>query len=278
MGPVEPTHIVLAGLPASGKTQFMAALWLGIDGSGTCRMRLANYQGDRRYLNEIRRRLMSCEPPPHTQVGELSGLDLPLRLANGEDKREMRLVVPDLSGETWQHALEEAEWAADLDERIQDAAGIIVFVHSQASSGPTVGALAASLPGASQHQTADPFDVTRISADAQLVQIIQVLCSRRRHHRIAVVISAWDLVEPGTTPKDWVNENCKLLSQFIEARREIEVQVWGVSAQGGKFDDPAAVEQLVQQDAVARIAVRDADDGVGSIEDAVLWAAGWQDK
>jgi hypothetical protein len=254
----------------------MAALWLAVDGTGGCRLHLANYQGDRRYLNEIGRRLMRCELPPHTQVGEHSALDLPLRLADGEGGHEMRLIVPDLSGETWQHALEEAEWTAELDGRIQSAAGVIVFVHSQASSSPTVGPLSASLPAQGQAPATTPFDLTQISADSQLVQLIQMLGSRRRDRRIALIISAWDLVEPGTSPQQWIDENCKLLSQFMQSRHDVDLRVWGVSAQGGKFDDPAEVEHLIREDAIARLTVCDADGNDGSIADPVLWATGWE--
>jgi hypothetical protein len=277
MSDSDPTEVVLAGLPASGKTQYIAGLWLAVDGQSECRLHLANYKGDRRYLVEIGGRLAKCEDPPHTEVGESRTFDLPLQLDDDDKERRLRLIVPDLSGETWEHALEEAEWTVELDERISQASGLVVFVHSQASSGPTLGPLAASLPGDETSRDIHPFRVSGIAADSQLVQLIQLLRARRANPRIALVVSAWDLVEDDTlSPQAWLGENCKLLAQFVESRDDIHVNVWGISAQGGRFDDPEQAKRLLEADAVGRINVRDAENEIGAIEDPLLWATGWE--
>src|SRR5207245_1520565 len=71
----------------------------------------------------------------------------------------------------------------------------------------------------------------------QLVDVLQTYLEFAEHRplRLAVVVSAWDLLEAQTiNPETWVEARLPMLSQFLLARRkEIQTRHFGVSAQGG---------------------------------------------
>jgi hypothetical protein len=57
-----------------------------------------------------------------------------------------------------------------------------------------------------------------------------------RPKRIAVVVSAWDLVNSDVTPEGWLQNKMPLLDQYLRSRSdEFETRIYGVSAQGGRL-------------------------------------------
>ena len=77
-----------------------------------------------------------------------------------------------------------------------------------------------------------------VSEQAQLVDLLQCMQRdpfRPMKRRLAVVISAWDVVTDETmTPERWLATEMPLLTQFLKSNTEsFETEVFGVSAQGG---------------------------------------------
>ncbi len=264
----------MAGLQETGKTTYLAALGLAILRKSTRQLELASYDTDRVYLNEIGGRLARCEPSPHTEVGEHRGLDLPLAI-DGEELG--RLVVPDLSGETWEQAVDEREWSEELDHRTNEADGVLLFVHSQGSSGPLLGELTSSLGKPPEGAVKTTFKPSLAPVDIQIIDLLQLLSRKSREkRRIALIVSAWDLVGDSISPRSWIDDNCKLLRQYLDNSEILDVQVWGVSAQGGSFTDKAILEELKPQDPVERIRVFDEEGAAGRIDDPILKLLGRQ--
>src|SRR5690606_16707011 len=60
-----------------------------------------------------------------------------------------------------------------------------------------------------------------------------------RARRIAVVISAWDLVkESYRIPTDWLKRRLPLLHQFLLANRDrLPFKIFGISAQGAELSE-----------------------------------------
>ncbi len=54
--------------------------------------------------------------------------------------------------------------------------------------------------------------------------------------RVAVVVSAWDSVDPSMTPEKWVQQRLPALSSFLNVNSaRVTSQIFGVSAQGGRL-------------------------------------------
>ena len=55
--------------------------------------------------------------------------------------------------------------------------------------------------------------------------------------RIAVIISAWDLIKAPVSPVNWLESRLPMLSQFLRANDDwLRAEVFGVSSQGGDLE------------------------------------------
>jgi hypothetical protein len=199
----------------------------------------------------------------------------------------MCLRIPDLSGERWSHVIEDRRWSVELDRAVAEATGFVLFVHSggvdpdpliddvEHGTDALMGAAAtdAEAHGAS---VGEAHDVVRTrGTQVALVDLIQLIARRRgpRALRLAIIASAWDLKPETLTPNEWLAEDLPLLDQFLAANASpIESDVWGVSAQGGDFSDPAQREELLRQDVVGRAIVIAGNGDECTIAAPMEWA------
>jgi hypothetical protein len=80
-----------------------------------------------------------------------------------------------------------------------------------------------------------------------VLQFVMWLREERQLPRIALMISAWDLVTAPLSPPEWLERRLPLLSQFLMASvRDRELRVYGISAQGGDLQRDRAALQLAR--------------------------------
>ena len=303
-------QLLMAGQPGTGKTTFLALLWLAILWGRAPGMELADYQDDRSYLNRIADRLQACDPALHTEVGEDRDLALSLLLGDGREPALLR--IPDLSGETWREATLDRQWPARIEQQVSDSRGLLLFLHGRdMDAGATIGEvneLADSLafdavegeadsggdrgrdevelpesavpagvetPGGTQAAGARaPKRKHKPPTQVALVDALQLICEQRgpRRWRVALVISAWDLTQNGMTPEQFVAKNLPLLVQYLNANEAwLEVRIFGLSAQGGDFKDPAARAELEARDTVERAIVHGSDGADLGVHEIAAW-------
>lgn len=90
-------QILLIGLPNTGKTSFLAALWFMVNQSTVkCRLTLEKLFGDSKYLNEICEAWLEYRPVKRNQLDSVKLVAMTLK--NRENDRLVRLSIPDLSG------------------------------------------------------------------------------------------------------------------------------------------------------------------------------------
>jgi hypothetical protein len=259
--------VLYVGLPASGKTTFLALLYRAIVANGAGPLQLGTYQDDREHVNDVAKRLARCEEALRT----LTDHDEQLALSLSVEGEGMFLRIPDLSGERWSHVIEDRRWSVELDRAVAEATGFVLFVHS---GGVDPDPLIDDVEhGAS---VGEAHDVVRTrGTQVALVDLIQLIARRRgpRALRLAIIASAWDLKPETLTPNEWLAEDLPLLDQFLAANASpIESDVWGVSAQGGDFSDPAQREELLRQDVVGRAIVIAGNGDECTIAAPMEWA------
>jgi hypothetical protein len=291
----------MAGLPGTGKTSFLALLWLAILRDRTPGLKLASFQDDRAYLNLIASRLERCDPAPHTEVGEDRVLALSLLV--GEQEEPSLLRIPDLSGETWLDAAVDRHWPVRVEEQVTHSGGLLLFMHARDfDSGATIGQVN-ELAAVLDQDSVDAENADGASVDAApresvvrggrpepnstlkprytpptqvaLVDALQLICEHRgqRRARVSIVISAWDLAGEGVTPAAFITKNLPLLAQYLESSRTwLEVRVFGLSAQGGEFCDADVRDTLVRSDSIDRADVRDFDGKPIGVHEIALWS------
>jgi energy-coupling factor transporter ATP-binding protein EcfA2 len=278
-------RLVLIGLPGSGKTTFLAALWHVLeDRSGATSLKLERLSGDRTYLNQIANDWRACVQVERTKLEPEEMVVLHL---NGDGLGAFDLAVPDLSGEAFEALLTDRRMLARHDELVQSATGVILFIHPDVQKGTQLmqalhmeAALHAAVQGSDDNDgnagTVAPWSIEKMPTQVKLVELLQFLLDRApRKVRAAVVVSAWDLVETLGTPGDYMSRTMPMLWQFLEANDDLlEYALFGVSAQGGDITDVKDKHALLDLDASKRIKVRWGDEVSHDITKPIAWLLG----
>ena len=119
---------LVIGLPAAGKTTFLAALWHVLEsGQVPGALRLSEVHGDQGYLNRIRDAWGSCQPIERTRRGQETVVRMRLVEADGSAATE--LIVPDPSGESFTDQWELGRASGDYLALAQGALGVLLFIN-----------------------------------------------------------------------------------------------------------------------------------------------------
>lgn len=236
-----PQHHAIIGLPRSGKTTFLAALWHLIDaGEVSTRLVLDKLVGDHRHLNAIVEAWRRCEEIQRTSMA--TEVSVQIHVHEPASGRRAVLGFPDLSGESFERQVTARSCRPGYVEDFEADGGILLFVKAdRGHDGLTIVDLAPALSGVDDTGrvgTSRDWSPDLAPEQVQLVELLQFLQRppfRRARRRLLVVVSAWDVVSvPRPSPTDWLARELPLLHQFLVANpRSFEFRVYGVSAQGG---------------------------------------------
>jgi hypothetical protein len=247
---------IMMGLPEVGKTTFLAALWHLVESTEvSSALRLTRLEGVRDYLNKIRSDWMNCKPLERTLIG--SEREVFMDLQNTTTGRATRLMIPDLSGESFRLQWEKREWTREYHQLASAASGVLLFVHPRKVIEPTPISpatkaleeiLLKAIPGVERTEpfkpTASDEPLTTWTPDksptqVQLVELLQFLLAgpfSNRTFRLAIIVSAWDLLANQHSPKEWLSRRLPLFSQYVISNPDkFQYEVFGVSAQGGEL-------------------------------------------
>jgi GTPase SAR1 family protein len=235
------SKILMLGLRGSGKTTFLAALWHFLESAEiTDRLELPQLQPDRDYLNLIRNNWLSVKPVGRTSLRTKATVSLSLR--DKKTDREVELLIPDLSGESFRLQWSTRKAPAEYVSFARECTAAFLFVH------PSEVKRTHAIKAASDEKLKDDdtslkissapnWSAERTSTQVQLVDIVQLLLRMREAPtalRMAVVVSAWDLIKARVSPLGWLDSRLPLLSQFLRANQNcFASETFGVSAQGG---------------------------------------------
>lgn len=281
----DSTNLLFVGLPRSGKTTYLAALWHVLeDQSSSTKLTLKKLGGDRTYLNLIVEAWRACTPMPRTTL-QTDDTTVTLHL-EGDDFGEFTLSVPDLGGEAFEHQIEDRKMSAAHAALFRQATGVLLFVHPDVKNGTQISdqdQITASIGGSTdaggeanvQAAVPVPWRVEMLPTQAKLVELLQFLLDLAdRRIRVAVVISAWDLVaNVGQSPREYVSGRMPLLRQFLDANDDIiDHVVFGISAQGGAIPDDKS--KLLGLDSLKRIKVCHDSENDHDITKPLAWLRG----
>lgn len=285
-------NFVIMGLPASGKTTFLAALWHLVEADeAECRLRLDDYRGDLSYLNLIAEAWRTFQKVPRTsQVGDV---DVTIQLIDNVSGVSGSAFFPDLAGETFDLQVEARKCRPEFVEGVADDDGILFFISADVTDDAlSVVELNARLPGGGEvdveaaapdtaeeeggGKTPPEWDPKLLPAQVRIVQLLSdfvrpPFAPRRR--RIAILISAWDLTTGmGLDPQQWLATNMPLVAQFLRTNGDFfEHQVYGVSAQGVSLDDDTAIGEAARLTPSKRILVVGPDGEGHDLTEPLVW-------
>lgn len=237
--------VVVMGLPGSGKTTFLAALWhLVSENELPCRLTYVSLQsGNVEHLHEIATLWRAAKKQERTAQG---GDKLVSMLLKAEGGIAQTVTFPDVAGEAFL-----GMWGRrDCDEKIAcwlKEPGVLLFIHADKVTMPRW-VIDEKLLLEDLGLEPEEEDVLEWSPDGAptQVQLVDLLQSMQTvpldvgPRRLAIILSAWDKAAGrGFSPEEYLARQLPLLDQFLKHGLDPrwEKRIFGVSAQGGDFDD-----------------------------------------
>jgi len=249
--------ILLCGLPASGKTTLLAALWHLLSQKDIpTALSLASLPQQRDYLSELSRKWSRFIPFGRTsdEVHEIS-----MRLT--DETIDIDFHVPDMSGETWE-AIWSTRFCSEAAAKWANAAsGILLCIHVDKIRTP-VDIMTCNAMANSAGRTRTETEPTIWSPDSSptqviLVDVLQVLARPplgNSGRRLAIILSAWDKAEAmNLSPEGYFQVHLPLLHQFLSYCNDFsEINIYGVSALGGDLESEEDAKRVKAEDVPSR--------------------------
>lgn len=278
---MKKSDVLLVGLPDSGKTTFLAALWfLLFNQEIPLALSLQGLPQHRDYLNKISGKWSRIIQIDHTPVEEFK--EISLQLSDGNELVELN--VPDMSGETWGSIWATHTCTKKIKQWAQNSHGLMLFLHAgkirQDLDIMTSNTLVAALGGDIKDQEFVSWLPEMASTQVVLVDILQKLSIAPLGHsgrRLVVNISAWDVAsDSGESPSDFFKHHFPLLHQFIHFSGNFSaVKVFGISAQGGDLKSAKDAKKLQAEKIPSnRIKVVDCEKVHHDLSETVKWLMG----
>jgi hypothetical protein len=266
------SKILLAGLRGSGKTSYLAALWNLIEaGELPTSLTTSQLQPDRTYLNGIRDKWLRFQEVGRTSLRSHEIVSLLLNDARTGDIVDLNL--PDLSGELFRLQWATRKATTRYATFAGESSGVMLFIHpkmvkktppiflpeeqpalstpvqSISVAAPTEEAAFAAVSARAKPWSSD-LSPTQVQV-VELLQFVKWLHPPDNSVRVAVIVSAWDLIHDPVLPKSWLENRLPLLFQFLIANADrVPFKIFGVSALGG--DLVKDIAQLQNESVPAR--------------------------
>jgi hypothetical protein len=272
----------MIGLPGTGKTTFLAALWHVVtQGKILGALRLVGLPRIRDHLNKICSDWVACRSIDRTSIGAEKTVSM--KLENPASGNVVEAFFPDLSGETFVNHLKDRQWTIEYYNLVRDAKGIMLFIHPGKVQAPVrIDQAEKFIKELDQEEEVKeeldyaqmPWSIHKAPTQVKLVELLQFHLNHQELEnifRIAVIISAWDLVmKDNESAEKWLGKYLPLLYQYLRAQKgRISSRIYGVSAQGGDFGN--AVELLKKFDPEERIIITGEDSIPHDITGPIKW-------
>jgi len=270
------THSII-GLPRSGKTTFLAALWHLLDGGETeTQLVIDRLVGDHTYLNAIVESWRRCDEVPRTSRAMIP--DITMHLKHKQTGQPVALAFQDLSGESFEDQLASRRCSQNYVDLHSRAGGILLFINvDRGQDGMTMHDIGPAIAGDDASLTSDAREWSPdvVPEQVKLVELLQCLQRApfyRRRRRLVVALSAWDVIpQGGPSPTEWLAREMPLLDQFIRANRQsFEARIYGISAQGGDFKSERRSE-LLHSVPSSRVECHGHDAAIHDISAPLVW-------
>lgn len=273
---MEDCTCLMIGMPASGKTTYLASLvhMLTMNKTKTA-LHLDNADlptGIEKIQQAIDN--FTCFQPVGRTI-ETAEDWLEIRLYNNYEQ-SIKLHIPDLSGEIFRDLVKQRQIKKDFADSIQLADMLLFFINCDTISEERrislkeESALQMIAKGYSKEiiQESKAYSIEgTLEKQAQitqsdLVELLQcVMFLAKKRSRINFVVSAWDSVEKRLSPSDRTPVKClekilPLFSQFLQTNYDkIDGKIWGVSAQGFDFTNEDELKRWERDDIGSRVRV-----------------------
>lgn len=294
------TKVIAAGMPASGKSTFIAALTHLLTAEQVpTELRLARLSEDEGHLSRLERAWLDATKLERTKASSEQWVSFFVEDTNTGVESE--LLVPDLRGELFAQPATVGRCERHLWEALIECDGLLLFTNANAgvddmmvdqishivdivSEADGNSSIEYALDSTAKEQkgpsVASKFRADDMPEETKLVELLQALnrfpvASKRR--RLALVVSAWDVVSDAD-PAEWIMTHRPMLGQYLKhAANFWEVRFYGVSAQGGDLPEHEVKLKALRRPA-ERVQVIGLEVKPHDLTSIVKWVAANEDQ
>ena len=284
--------VILIGGPDTGKTNFIARLWAALRTGGGA-LAASGTPDEIKYVEDAVNHLHQGSFAPRTDQNleaDQGSIAIPLGLNESHEEDIAELVIPDVSGEIWKKAVDTTELAPERMAQLEGAVGVLLFVRvlSSLNVNPLDWVNAAELME-HQRDNAQPGEMPTQVMLCEFLRFLELKLPDRttgRKPRVAVIITAWDLLDNDRSaagPRAYIQKEYPLFAGRLTDLDRFDVTVFGMSILGG---DPKADQgfrdKLLESNFKSAGYVRfDHDGTVKEVNDVTLpvaWVIGTRAK
>jgi len=264
---------IFVGLPDSGKSSFIGALWHVLKSKEVdIELSIVVQPADREYLNDLEDAWLKCKSPGRTTTDLFKEVELDVSIKNNGNT--MTFIFPDVSGEMYRSQFENRKLSELYNEQITVTNGLFLFINPDFLIRPVLINDAAWVLNklvfqSRMNQNNGLVDAKEVSdlikrdnksqkgngaiwqakmAQTQLVlvDLLQMIASKVLSPcRVCVIVSAWDEIinlpdhdYSALEPQQWVGKELPFLMQYLQANEALfQCNFFGVSAQGGNYSN-----------------------------------------
>lgn len=150
-------NVAIIGLPATGKTTYIAALWyLMMSHSQHCSLEIDSLEeGNQEYLNELSNKWASFGDLGRTMLADVGDVIMNLKFVESEST--LTLNIPDYYGEIFDEHFRDREWSLEYSQLMNTADGILLFIDPRSTNNVSA-TIMSELSALKQFQDTDVFD------------------------------------------------------------------------------------------------------------------------
>ena len=238
--------VVLIGAPDSGKTNYLGRFWRALR-KENARLRTTREPDDISYVMDALSHLLQGKFAPRTEKGTDGDRRECVVHVSWEEEgttRDAELLVPDVSGELWEEAMETNEVPETWMARVRRSVGALLFVRvGSPLNRPSLDWVTArELQEVGGAPDSSERDVSQVPTDVQLCEFLRFLefalgkDAGTDTPRVAVLVTAWDMVDEDRArkgPKAYLQHEFPLFASRLAYTSTLDVKAFGLSVVSG---------------------------------------------
>ncbi len=229
---MENKNILLAGLPAAGKSTYIAALW------ATTKRTDCNYvlkchtkPDDTEYLNKLSDKWLNAERVERSS--NESPENITITWEKSDSGKLIDLTIPDFKGEIFSNLIAGTS-NSYVDNNFNTSSGVILFVNDLDPR--TLDGELGDEPNESAVLN-ESFTVDCISELVQNILLLKIIRAKMGDCKILIAISSWDKkATVNISAEEWLKKEHKLFYNVLNNSFS-EPMIVGISAQGGDYEN-----------------------------------------
>ena len=231
---------MIVGLPGSGKSTFLGALWYNLcNNEGKMLMKKGDFPSQITLLQKLENLWQRVEKIERNSTEQNIVDDVEIILKQNDTQEEITLNVPDFCGEKFYNIVEQGntdeieEWCKESDSLLYMVSDVRsnMFIDDDKMDNQSEG-----------DEDVLPLDAKQMSPAAINMMILKFLLAHKKFKRVVLAITRWDkVINDGIEPKNmenpeiWLKNNSPAFYNFVKHFFP-DVYIIGLSAQGCDYE------------------------------------------